>query len=137
VAALRPHVAELQAKVGLAVVGNGAPSFARGFREKMDVPSLLILSDEPRTSYKLAEWRPRTKLSGVPKSLARAAITFWKHPQTTVEGDPNQLGGAMVIVPSGEVTYRYQSQYAGDHPAMSLLRDEALKAAARGLHSPA
>jgi hypothetical protein len=129
VAALRPFVTELQAKVGLAVIGNGAPSFARGFREKMDVPSLLILSDEERISYKLAEWFPRTKLVDVPKTIARGLVTFWKHPQTTVEGDANQLGGAMVILPSGEVTYRYRSKYAGDHPAMSLLRDEALKAA--------
>src|SRR5262249_15400466 len=102
----------------------------------MDVPSLLILCDEPRTSYKLAEWFPTTRLSQVPKSIARAAITFWKHPQTTVEGDAKQIGGAMVILPSGEVTYRYQSQFAGDHPPMKVLRDEALKAAGAGLHSP-
>ena len=136
-AALRPHVEELQRHVGLAIVGNGAPSFARGFREKMDVPGLLILCDEPRDSYKLAAWNRKTRLSQVPKSLARAAVTIWKHPQTTVEGDVYQLGGAMVILPSGDVTYRYQSQYAGDHPAMTLLRDEALKAAGAGLHSQA
>ena len=136
-AALRPHVEELQRHVGLAIVGNGAINFARGFREKMDVPSLLILTDEPRESYKLAAWNRKTKLTLIPKSIARAAVTMWKHPQKTVEGDVYQLGGAMVVKPSGEVTYRYQSQYAGDHPAMTLLRDEALKAAGVGLHSQA
>jgi hypothetical protein len=34
----------------------------------------------------------------------------------TVQGDPWQLGGVLVVTPAGETLYRYESRYAGDHP---------------------
>jgi hypothetical protein len=135
VAELRPHIDEISSAASLAVIGNGGPSFARGFRERMDVPRLLILCDEPRTSYDLAAWRRSTALSKVPISLARYVRWFFKHPQTSVEGNALQLGGALVIRPGGEVTYRYRSEFGGDHPPSETLRDEALKAAGGGVKS--
>ena len=36
--------------------------------------------------------------------------------QNSVEGHAVQQGGVLVVMPSGEVAYRYASEVAGDHP---------------------
>lgn len=41
--------------------------------------------------------------------------------QSRTQGDPWQQGGALIVQPSGEVTYRYASAAAGDHPEVSAV----------------
>jgi len=48
--------------------------------------------------------------------------------QTGIQGDPWQLGGVFVIRPGGELSYRYVSREAGDHPAP----DDILRGLAEG-----
>jgi hypothetical protein len=129
VAELRPHLPDLRQSVDVVVIGSGAPNFARGFQEHMNVPDLPILSDEERVSFAAAQMKPRQGLSHLHKSLARFAKLFFKYPQTKVLGDASQLGGVVMVRPSGEVTYRFASEWAGQHPPIETLRDEALKAA--------
>lgn len=110
------------------VIGSGAPNFARGFQEKMDVPSLPILSDEKRASFAAAGMRARQSMWNLPKTIARGILTNFKHPQKKILGDPFQLGGVLIVRPDGEVTYAFHSEWAGQHPPVPTLLAEALKA---------
>ena len=128
-AELRPHLNEIeQAGVAVAVIGSGGPSFAKGFQEKMAVPTLPIFSDTSRASFDAAGMRRKSTLSGIAMSAVLAIPSFIKHPQTTIEGSATQLGGALIIRPDGTVTYRYVSRYAGDHPKPKALVAAALSA---------
>jgi hypothetical protein len=131
VAELRPHLATLRQSVDPVVIGSGAPNFARGFQEAMKVPDLPIFSDEERKSFAAAGMKPKQRLADLYKTVARGLVTFWKHPQTKVLGDAAQLGGVVIVRPGGEVTYRFASEWAGQHPPIPTLLDEALKAARR------
>ena len=39
----------------------------------------------------------------------------------TLQGHALQLGGAVVIVPKGKITYLFKSSAAGDHPSVEVL----------------
>jgi hypothetical protein len=131
VAELRPHIETLRQSVDPVVIGSGAPNFARGFQQQMNVPDLPIYSDEERLSFTAAGMKPKQGLHALHKSTVRFVMQFWKHPQTKVLGDPFQLGGVVFVRPGGEVTYRFASEWAGQHPPIPTLLDQASKAARR------
>jgi hypothetical protein len=115
VAQLRPHLPRIHAAgAELIVVGNGAPHFVRGFRETTGFEG-PVFCDPDLSAYRAANlkrslWRlldPRG-IGDAVRALARGAR------QTRVEGDAQQLGGAMVIRPPGTVVYRYASGRPGD-----------------------
>ena len=114
---MREHVDEIRKRgADLAIVGNGNARFAAAFREdyKLDGPLLI---DPGLVAYKAAGLKrgmlemlsPRLPLNAF-RALRRG------HYQTSVQGDPWQLGGVFVIRPGDEVAYRYVSREAGDHP---------------------
>ncbi len=39
----------------------------------------------------------------------------------SLQGHALQLGGAVVVVPEGEITYLFKSSAAGDHPSVEAL----------------
>ena len=41
--------------------------------------------------------------------------------QTKLQGDPWQLGGVLLLKPSGEIPYLYRSKFAGDHPEVDAV----------------
>jgi hypothetical protein len=132
VAELRPHVDEIKAMgVNLAVIGNGAPNFLRGFLEDLKVPpSLPVYTDEKRLSYKAAGWRRNTPITKAWLSLAKGVVSHFKNPQVGVQGDAFQLGGVAIIRPDGTMPWHYGSGYAGDHPPLATLMAEVKKAVA-------
>ena len=48
------------------------------------------------------------------KNAARALRSGFR--QVGTQGDVMQLGGVLVVRPGGEVSFRYASEAAGDHP---------------------
>lgn len=99
----------------LVLIGNGAQSFAQAFREDLglDCP---VLIDPDLVSYRAAGMRRgRVELLSprMPLNAVRALRKGFR--QTSVQGDPWQLGGVFVIKPGGKLTYRFISSEAGDH----------------------
>jgi hypothetical protein len=121
---LRDREAEIRARgARLVVVGNGAPHFARAFRDefRLDFP---LLVDPELVAYRAAGLRrgyvellsPRVPLNAL-RALAAGAR------QTGVRGDAFQLGGVFAIRAGGGVAYRHASRAAGDHaPIDDVLR---------------
>jgi hypothetical protein len=104
----------------LAIIGNGAPPFARAFREglKLDVP---LYTDPSLETYRALAFN---------RGLSRTAFNprTWSHAvralvggfvQGRTQGDPLQLGGVVVVRPDGLVAYRYASAEAGYHPPIA------------------
>lgn len=112
----------------LVIVGNGAASFARAFREDYALDGPLLVDPELR-AYRAAGLR-RGRVEALSPRLARNALRALRTGarQGEVQGDAWQLGGVFVIRPSGDLAYRYVSREAGDHPPV----DDVLAALAPG-----
>ncbi len=100
----------------LVVVGCGNRHFARVFREDLELTTPLYVDTE-RASYRALGMK-----RGVRRTLGiRTLRSLWRSwrsgsRQKGVQGDPWQLGGVLVVLPDGRVTFRYLSHEAGDHP---------------------
>jgi hypothetical protein len=100
----------------LVFIGNGASHFARGFREDFAVPGPIWV-DPGRESYRALGFA-----SGLGSTLGWRVLSNAQRArragfsQRSVEGHAIQQGGVLVVLPSGEIAYRYASEAAGDHP---------------------
>ena len=65
-----------------------------------------------------------------PRGIFQYLRSFKNFKQGKTQGDPWQLGGALIIKSSGEIAFSYLGQRGGDHPDPARLEDEARKAAA-------
>jgi hypothetical protein len=130
VAELRPHVDDLR-KAGVEpyVIGSGTPAQARDFAELVDVAGIVpILCDEKLASYRAMGMKRSLLATLSLRAVGNYVRSFKKFKQGKTMGDPWQLGGAAIIKPPGDITYKYISQFGGDHPDPALLVDEARKA---------
>jgi NAD(P)-dependent dehydrogenase (short-subunit alcohol dehydrogenase family) len=113
----------------LVIVGNGARPFAEAFREDLGVEGPLLVDPELRAYRAAGLRRGRLEILSprVPLHAVRALLSGSR--QTSVQGDPWQLGGVFVIRPGGELVYRFASAEAGDHPpiddVLAALADDA------------
>jgi peroxiredoxin len=117
VAELRPHVDTIRALgAELFVIGTGGPHFAKAFQEDLGIPSTPVLSDETRAAY-LAAGFERSVAGILSPSMVKAGIRALRggHRQKATMGDGLQLGGTMIVRPSGEVPYFFAGHFAGDH----------------------
>jgi len=113
---LRDEISKIRARGGeLVIVGNGAPNFAAAFREDFELDCPLLVDPELR-AYRAAGLR-RGRVEALSPRLPLNALRALRagSRQTSVEGDPWQLGGVFVIRPGGDLTYQYVSREAGDH----------------------
>jgi dehydrogenase/reductase SDR family protein 12 len=75
-------------------------------------------------AYRAAELRRGRVEILSPRLPLHAARALWRGArQGSIQGDPWQLGGVFVIRPDGELTYRYVSSEAGDHPPLDAILD--------------
>jgi NAD(P)-dependent dehydrogenase (short-subunit alcohol dehydrogenase family) len=114
---LRDRIDEIRARgAELVIVGNGAQNFAAAFREDFELDCPILVDPELRAYRAAGLRRGRVELLSprLPLNALRALRSGSR--QTGVQGDPWQLGGVFVIRPGGDVTYRYVSGEAGDHP---------------------
>ena len=113
----------------LVIVGNGSQEFAADFRQEFELDGPLLVDPELRAYRAAGLRRGRLELLAprLPLNALRALIGGSR--QTGVKGDPWQLGGVFAIRPPGELTYRYVSREAGDHPPvegiLAALEEEA------------
>ena len=117
-AELRPHIARIRELGGeLVVVGSGSPFFAQGFRELLELPAdLPIVSDEKLVSYRAAHLRRGIMTVLDPRSAKNAVRAFaGGFRQGKKQGDETQQGGVMVVARDGEIVYRHESRFVGDH----------------------
>jgi dehydrogenase/reductase SDR family member 12 len=120
VAQLRDVQDEIRARgAELAIVGNGAPNFARAFREDFALTGPLLVDPELRAYRAAGLRRGRVELLSprLPLNALRALRSGAR--QGAVQGDPWQLGGVFVIRPGGELAFRHVSREAGDHPPVA------------------
>ena len=106
-----------QAGANLVLIGQATPRQAAHFRRRQGI-QLPVLADKDRVSYEAAG----AKSAGVfdlwhPKVVAKGALTGVREKtvQTRTIGDANQLGGALVIAPGGQVVWSHMSKDAGDN----------------------
>lgn len=108
--AIREHGADVF------VVGNGEPEAAARFRDSFDL-DFPVLVDPQRRVFQLLKFRRNLGGSANPAVLLAALRAWFRGArQGRTEGDPWQLGGILIVQPSGEVSYCYASRFAGDHP---------------------
>jgi peroxiredoxin len=99
----------------LVVIGNGAPNFIHGFREVTGYDGPLY-TDPSRASYKAAEMKRGWSTFLTPKLITNAARALVHgNMQGSVQGDPAQQGGTLVIAPPGKIVFHFVSDTGGDH----------------------
>ncbi len=104
----------------LAIVGNGAPPYARAFREDLGLDVALYTDPSLETYRALAFRRGLVRTALSPRTWVHAARALaGGFLQGRIRGDPLQLGGVVVVRPDGTVAYRYASAEAGDHPPIA------------------
>ncbi len=131
----KPEVRKLrEANVHFAIIGSGAPNFVHGFKERMEI-DVPVYSDEKRVSYEALKMRRGLKTMVDPRQIKNILWPF-KYRQRKIMGDPLQQGGVLVIRPDGTITYKYISEYNGDHPAPHEVVAAALKVASVPASSP-
>lgn len=101
----------------MAVIGNGTAVMAQDFAEQFKV-GVPLYTDPSRKSYELAGWRRPTGsailgMGTVLKASARAMKSGFRQGKT--QGDTFQIGGVLVIEPSGAVLFEHADKAAGDH----------------------
>lgn len=103
-----------EAGADLAVVGNGAPEFARAFRDELGL-DMPLYTDPSRRTYELAGFKRGVFATFSPKGMAHAARAMRKgFRQTARRGDALQLGGVLVVDRSGRILYAHRDNEAGD-----------------------
>jgi hypothetical protein len=99
------------------LIGQLTPRHAAHFRRRQQF-ELPVLADEQRASYKAAGAKVATmgELLG-PTVAARGlrATAQTGRFQTRTLGHPAQLGGAMLVLPGGEVAWSHMSEDASDN----------------------
>jgi peroxiredoxin len=112
----------------LAAIGQGTPRHAEHFIDEYDLDGMEVLVDPARETYGAAG----AKIATVdelwhPKIVARATkIAATDHlVQGRTQGHSAQLGGVLVVAPTGEIAYAHMADDASDNAPV----EEVLKAA--------
>jgi peroxiredoxin len=118
---VKDEIESLGAK--LVVVGNGSAMFARMFAEDQKLLG-AVYTDPTRAVYRALGMKDGIKSAlklGALKNAWRAYRAGYR--QTSVQGDPLQQGGVLVVGPDGAIAYAYLSETAGDHPPVDEVLD--------------
>jgi len=137
VSMLMPAIAHLPALgVRIVFVGNGAARYIDGFVERNGVltdiarvvtdPSLKAFDAAGMVRSRWSTFGPRGLLN-----LARSLARGFK--QTTIEGEPLQQGGVIVVAADGTIAYVQVEQAAGDHAPNDEVVAAAMRVAALGM----
>jgi peroxiredoxin len=128
-AQLRGELSKIRdAGAELIFVGNGAPHFARGFKDELGISSPLY-TDPTLEAYKAAGLKYGAgNLLRSAKHVVRALSGGFLQGRT--KGSAWQQGGVLVIDRDGALLYAYASQEGGDHPPAAEIH-RALARAAR------
>jgi peroxiredoxin len=109
----------------MTLIGQATPKHAAHYKRRF-APDLEILADEKRESYKAMGF-PRAGAVGLigPKSLAKGVVRSASGVGVgRVIGDVQQLGGTIIVLPSGEIAWSHYMRDASDTSSV----DELLEA---------
>ena len=103
----------------IVAIGNGTSSMARGFVQQFKVP-FPVFTDPGRQVFALAGMKRSFGIGlhtfGVAGRAMKAGFR-----QGRTQGDPWQQGGALIVLPPGEVVFEHVDQGAGDHVAPEVV----------------
>lgn len=104
-------------------IGNGQPHFIQTFRNELNLMDAPIYTDPSLKVFRAAGFKRGFLAALGPRSVAAGLKMYAKgHRQGAVDsasGDLWQMGGVMVIKPSGQIGYHYISEMLGDYPPES------------------
>ena len=103
------------------MIGSGAPHYAKAFKESVggNVP---IYTDMALRTFAALSFK--RGLGGLLKgAMWKKGFDAFKqgYRQGKVQGDAQQLGGVLGLSSSGDVLYKYTSEFAGDHPELDIV----------------
>jgi hypothetical protein len=113
----RAHEEIEAAGARLVFIGQATPKHAAHFRRRF-APSVKILADEQRETYRLAGAvrggaaeliGPSVVFKGIGRSVKNRAV------QGRPVGDVRQLGGSMIVMPDGSIPWSHLSTDAADN----------------------
>jgi hypothetical protein len=100
----------------LAFVGNGRPDQAAAFASH-EVPGCTVLTDPSRQTYKaMGMIRGVLPTLGPGSAAAAVGAALRGHRQTTLEGDPWQQGGLVLVGRDSRILFLQRNRSAGDRP---------------------
>lgn len=119
----------------LVIVGNGSVAHARQFRER-HVPECAVYTDPELKVYGALGFRRSVGATLGPRSaLGFARASLKGHRQTSIEGDPWQQGGLIVLSPGGALQHIQRFRDAGGRPdvdaALAVLKAQPARRSAR------
>ncbi len=101
-------------------VGNGPPLFINFFKQDLKIEDATIYTDPSLESFRAVGFKRGFLVALGIRSIANGLRLHWHgHKQgsyTNATGDLWQLGGVVVVKPSGKVAYHYISLATGDFP---------------------
>ncbi len=112
--AISPRIEELnQLGVNLVVIGNGAPNFIEGFKDKFRLHNkgISIFTDPSLKSYELAEMKRSFWTVFSFRTLGDYVRSFSKGiGQSKVQGDNWQQGGVLLVDKTGTLQFHFQNK---------------------------
>jgi hypothetical protein len=116
----------------LAFVGNGSADYILRFKTDLGIKDATIYTDPVLRSFTAAGFKRGFFVSHGPKSVKNGIKLMSEgHSQKLPgagAGDLWQLGGLLVVLPDGRVTYQFISEALGDFPpekdTAHIIRDE-------------
>jgi hypothetical protein len=121
------HQEFTQAGAKVVTIGMGIPEMAADFRDKQDIPYLLLV-DRTKETYRALEMKrgsfmdvagPQVWLRGAKGLLTGKGAAMPKQ-------DPYQIGGAAVVDKGGEIKFLHRGERSDDTVPVDKLLD-ALK----------
>jgi peroxiredoxin len=119
---LRDDVGQFQSKgAKLVAIGMGLPAMAADFKEKQNIPFLLLV-DQERKTYKALELERSLLAATGPQVWLKGAKSLLKgHGVARAEQDWQQLGGSMVVARGGEVLLIHRASDSADNAPVKRL----------------
>ena len=112
-------------------IGNGQPHFIQTFKNELNLHDAPIYTDPSLAVFRAAGFKRNFLAALGPKSIAAGLKMYANgHKQGAYDpasGDLWQMGGVLVIKPSGQVAYHYISEMLGDYPPESDFAPDTLR----------
>ncbi len=103
----------------LVLVGNGSVRFAARFQQD-NAPGIPVYTDPSLSAFGAAGMKRGVGATlSLGSLLAGARSTMRGHIQSSVQGDPWQQGGLIVLARGGRVVYRRPNGHAGERPDLT------------------